>query len=112
YSTGGWYNYGYTWWSVQGTTFYEATGHYEQKIFVIPEHDIVVVSTGDIQDEDWHPTDYFVIEYVIPDLEDANGSAIKLFIVNVSILVIIVAPIPFVIIRRRIGVSQLHSGGK
>lgn len=110
YDTGGLYNYGYTWWSIQGTTFYEATGHYEQKIFVIPEHDIVVVFTGDIQDEDWHPTDSFVIEYVIPYSEDANTSANRLFIVNLSILVIIVAPIPFIIIRRKIGVSHSYSG--
>lgn len=105
YDTGGWYNYGYTWWSVQETSFYEAMGHYEQKIYVIPEHDIVVVFTGDIQDEDWHPTDYFVMEYIIHDLEDANGTAIKLFIVNVSILTIIVAPIPFIIIRRKIRIQ-------
>ena len=112
YDTGGWYNYGYTWWSIQGTTFYEAMGHYEQKIFVLPEHDIVVVFTGDVQDEDWHPTDYFVIEYVIPYLEDANRAVSKLFIVNLSILVIIVAPIPFIIIRRRIGVSHSYFRGE
>jgi CubicO group peptidase (beta-lactamase class C family) len=112
YEAGGWYNYAYTWWSVQGTNFYEATGHYEQKIFVLPEHDIVVVFTGDIQDEDWHPTDYFVMEYVIPDLEEANSSAMKLFIVNTSILVILVVPIPLLLVRRRIGVSQLPSRGK
>ncbi|TFH04126.1 MAG: class C beta-lactamase-related serine hydrolase [Candidatus Thorarchaeota archaeon] len=94
----GWYNYGYTWWSIHNTTFYEATGHYEQKIFILPEEDIVVVFTGDIQDEDWHPSDYFVIEYVIPAKGDPSFID-RLFIVNASILVIILAPIPFVIIR-------------
>jgi len=92
----GWYNYGYTWWSIHNTTFYEATGHYEQKIFILPEEDIVVVFTGNIQDEDWHPSDYFVIEYVIPTKGDPSTFD-RLFIVNTSILVI--EPIPFVIIR-------------
>ncbi|MGY5860027.1 MAG: serine hydrolase, partial [Candidatus Thorarchaeota archaeon] len=100
YSTG-YYGYGYTWWSIPNTTFYEATGHYEQKIFVIPEHDIIVTFTGDVQDEDWHPTDYFVMQYVIPASEGASGLVSPLFIVNVSILVILVAPIPVVILRRR-----------
>ena len=109
YDTDGYYTYGYTWWSIPGTTIYAANGHYEQKIFVLPEHDIVAVFTGDIQDEDWHPTDYFVMEYVIPASEDASSSVNPLFIINVSILVIIVAPIPFVFVRRRTMVSQLPS---
>jgi CubicO group peptidase (beta-lactamase class C family) len=101
YDAGGWYNYGYTWWSVHNETFYEATGHYEQKIYVVPEQDIVVVFTGDVQDEDWHPTDYFVMEYVIGQQESGISSAERLFIVNVSILTVILAPIPFVIFKLR-----------
>jgi len=100
YDTGSWYNYGYTWWSIKNETFYEATGHYEQKIFVLPEEDIVVVFTGDIQDEDWHPTDYFVMEFVIP-FSESPGSVNKLLIVNITLLVIILAPLPFTILRYR-----------
>ncbi|MGY5879972.1 MAG: serine hydrolase [Candidatus Thorarchaeota archaeon] len=101
YDAGSWYNYGYTWWSVHNTTFYEATGHYEQKIFVLPEQDIVVVFTGDIQDEDWHPTDYFVMEYIIGSIDGGISSAERLFIINISIFTVILAPIPFVILRLR-----------
>ncbi|MHA2358969.1 MAG: serine hydrolase domain-containing protein [Candidatus Thorarchaeota archaeon] len=101
YDTGGWYNYGYTWWSIPDTTFYEATGHYEQKIFVLPEHDIVVVFTGDIQDEDWHPTDYFVMEFVIPAQASVDNSANSLFFIMASILVMLAAPIPIIIVRNR-----------
>ena len=101
YDTGSWYHYGYTWWGIPGYTFYEATGHYEQKIFVIPEEDIVVVFTGDIQDEDWHPSDYFVIECVIPASE-GPGPVDPLLIINVSVLVVLVLPIPIIFVRRRI----------
>jgi CubicO group peptidase (beta-lactamase class C family) len=64
----GWYDYGYLWWIIPDTGVYEATGHYEQKIYVIPKHDIVVVFTGNVQDDAYHPTDYFVMNYVIPSL--------------------------------------------
>jgi CubicO group peptidase (beta-lactamase class C family) len=100
YDTGSWYHYGYTWWGIPGYTLYEATGHYEQKIFIIPEEDIVVVFTGDIQDEDWHPSDYFVIEYVIPALEEP-GPVDPFVIINVSILIVLILPIPIVFARRR-----------
>jgi len=106
YDTGSWYTYGYTWWSVPGSTFYEATGHYEQKIYILPEQDMVVVFTGDVQDEDWHPTDFYVTNYVISAPDDASSFMNPLFIANTSLLVLVVAPIPFVIIRMRSGTSQ------
>ncbi|MGY5865152.1 MAG: serine hydrolase [Candidatus Thorarchaeota archaeon] len=97
YDTGGWYHYGYTWWSIPDYNFYEATGHYEQKIYVIPEHDIVVAFTGDIQDIDWHPTDYFVAEYVIPA---ASGPYARLdSFVFLSIGVILAIPISIFVYR-------------
>ncbi|MFW9959531.1 MAG: serine hydrolase domain-containing protein [Candidatus Thorarchaeota archaeon] len=76
----GWYGYGYLWWIIPDTNFYQATGHYEQKIYVIPEHDIVVVFTGDVQDYDYHPTDYFVMNYVIPSLTQRNADYTLSFI--------------------------------
>jgi hypothetical protein len=100
FDTGHWYQYGYTWWGVPGYTFYEATGHYEQKIFVLPEEDIVVVFTGDIQDEDWHPSDYFVIECIIPAAEGPIPIDPVPFI-NLSVIAIIIVPLPIVFLRRR-----------
>lgn len=100
FDTGSWYHYGFTWWGVPDQPFYEATGHYEQKIYVLPEHDIVVVFTGDIADEDWHPTDYFVMQYVIPSSSITNTLDSQL-IVNTIVLVIIVLPIPIVLARHR-----------
>jgi CubicO group peptidase (beta-lactamase class C family) len=101
YDTGGWYNYGYTWWGVPGQTFYAATGHYEQKIYVLQEEDIVVVFTGNIQDQDWHPSDYFVMEHVIPSTEEMTIPFDPLPVINLSILVISVLPLPIVFLRRR-----------
>ena len=100
YDTGSWYHYGYTWWGVPDFTFYEATGHYEQKIYVLPNEDIVAVFTGDIADEDWHPTDYFVMQYVI-NATEKNERLDSLFIINLSLLVVIVLPLPVIVIRRR-----------
>jgi CubicO group peptidase (beta-lactamase class C family) len=101
FDTGGYYQYGYTWWGVQGQPFYEATGHYEQKIYILPEDDIVVVFTGDIADEDWHPTDYFVMEYVLDSEVGVDSRDSNLLIVNVTILVLLVAPIPYMIFRHK-----------
>ncbi|KXH77418.1 MAG: hypothetical protein AM326_05150 [Candidatus Thorarchaeota archaeon SMTZ-45] len=100
YDTGFGYHYGYTWWGIPEQPFYEAIGHYEQKIYVIPEHDIVVVFSGDIQDEDWHPTDYFVMEFVIPASEAVNHVDTTL-IINLSVLVILILPLPILFLRRR-----------
>lgn len=94
------YQYGYAWWGIPGFTFYQATGHYEQKIYVLPEQDIVVVFTGNIPDEDWHPTDYFVMQYLIPATEEV-GSVDTVFIITISILAIIILPLPIVFVRRR-----------
>jgi len=102
FDTGSWYHYGYTWWGVPEQPFYEATGHYEQKIYVLPEHDIVCAFTGDIADEDWHPTDYFVMEYVLQSEVGTDTSSYNLLIVNVTILTLLVAPIPYLLVRRRI----------
>ncbi len=108
YDTGNWYTYGYTWWSIPGYQFYEATGHYEQKIYILPEQDIVVVFTGDVQDEDWHPTDYYVVEYVLLAETDANQPLSPVFYVNLSLLVIILAPLPIILVRMRKLSSQRH----
>ena len=101
YDTGSWYHYGYTWWGVPGYNFYEATGHYEQKIYVLPEQDMVVVFTGNIADEDWHPSDYLVIEHVIPSTEGPEPIDSTL-LVSVSVLVVLFLPIPIVLARRRL----------
>ncbi len=87
----GWFGYGYLWWTIPDSNFYQATGHYEQKIYVISEHDIVVVFTGDIQDEEYHPTDYFVMNYVIPSLTQRSMDY-TFCLVMVSFFIILAIP--------------------
>jgi CubicO group peptidase (beta-lactamase class C family) len=101
YNAGSWYHYGCTWWGIPGYGFYQATGHYEQKIYVLPEEDMVVVFTGDIQDEDWHPTDWFVVQCVMPAIVDTGNGIDPIVIVGVSIFLALVLPPPILYIRHR-----------
>ena len=60
----------------------------------------ITVFTGDIADEDWHPTDYFIMEYVLPSSE-GPGPIDPEFVINVSILAVLVLPISFILVRNR-----------
>ncbi|MFW9918310.1 MAG: serine hydrolase domain-containing protein [Candidatus Thorarchaeota archaeon] len=89
-------NYGYQWWLFPEYGFYSATGHYEQKIYVIPEEDLVVVFTANIADDKPHPTDRFLLSYVLPSVQQESNSDDGIPvepIVNLSILAIIIAPL-------------------
>ena len=70
YQTTGFYGYGYQWWTWPGTGIYAATGHYEQKIYVVPEADLVVVFTANIADKDPHPTDAFLGRFILPACDE------------------------------------------
>ena len=102
FDTGSWYEYGMTWWGIPGYDLYQATGHYEQKIYVLPEDDIVVVFTGDVQDEDWHPTDWFVLECVLPAIETPVGMPGPATFISVSILGALIIPVPVVLAKHRL----------
>jgi hypothetical protein len=69
------YGYGYQWWTLPDVDAYAATGHYEQRIFVVPRADLVVVFTANIADEDPHPADGFLRRFIVPactDVVDAD----------------------------------------
>jgi hypothetical protein len=70
YQTTGFYGYGYQWWTWPGTGIYAATGHYEQKIYVVPEADLVVVFTANIADQDPHPTDALLGRFILPACDE------------------------------------------
>ena len=53
-------------WIITGTDVYAATGHYDQRIYVVPEENLVVVFTANIADEEPHPTEMLVQVYVVP----------------------------------------------
>jgi CubicO group peptidase (beta-lactamase class C family) len=68
--TGNGYGYGYQWWTLSGDTVYAANGHYEQKIYVIPKADMVVVFTANIADEDPHVTDALLHRFILASCVD------------------------------------------
>lgn len=75
YQTSWGYGYGYQWWVLPEVEAYAATGHYEQKIYVVPRADLVVVFTANIADQDPHPADSFLERYIVPaciDLPDVS----------------------------------------
>ena len=65
YPAPGYYGYGYQWWTLPVLDGYAATGHYEQKIYVLPGADMVVVFTGYIEDDEPHPTDALLFRYIL-----------------------------------------------
>ncbi len=88
--------YGYQWWIFPEYGFYTASGHYEQKIYIAPEEDLVVVFTANIADDDPHPTDRFMISYILPALRSTTdivfGDYTEL-IVNLSVFGVLATPI-------------------
>lgn len=61
--------YGYQWWinSLQG--YYNAMGYSGQKIYVIPELDMVVVFTSSLGLEQTHYPDVLLASYIIPSVQ-------------------------------------------
>jgi CubicO group peptidase (beta-lactamase class C family) len=62
--------YGYQWWTLPRTEAYAATGHYDQRIYVDPARDLVVVFTANIADEDPHPTEDWLVRYIMAACTD------------------------------------------
>jgi CubicO group peptidase (beta-lactamase class C family) len=74
YQTGSGCGYGYQWWTLDGGIF-AAQGHYEQKIYVVPQADMVVVFTGDIPDDVIPPTDGLLFRYILAACTDLPPEA-------------------------------------
>jgi CubicO group peptidase (beta-lactamase class C family) len=70
YQTNGQYGYGYQWWILPDGSGYAATGHYEQRIFVLPEADMVVVFTADIPDDSSYRVDGLLYRFILPACTD------------------------------------------
>jgi CubicO group peptidase (beta-lactamase class C family) len=62
--------YGYQWWvAEQGP--YMALGYAGQYIVVVPEHELVVVFTSDLAEEDFYVPQELLNEYIIPAVESS-----------------------------------------
>jgi CubicO group peptidase (beta-lactamase class C family) len=66
--------FGYQWYVMPSVNAYAALGHYQQSIFVVPEHDLVVVFTGNIADGDWYPDASFLQSNIIPAITQYSPS--------------------------------------
>jgi CubicO group peptidase (beta-lactamase class C family) len=60
---------GYQWWYWPSQEIYSAHGHYEQAVYVSPEHDLVVVFNGNVPDGEFYPADSLIRDYIIPAIE-------------------------------------------
>jgi CubicO group peptidase (beta-lactamase class C family) len=60
--------FGYHWLTFPGAGIYAAAGHYDQWIYVIPEVDVIAIFTGQIADDDPHPTYELLHRFILHNL--------------------------------------------
>ena len=68
--TDGALGYGYQWWTYPSLGGYTALGRYGQTIFVIPEADLVVVTTAQMEDHD--EVFQLIEQYILPAAEQSR----------------------------------------
>jgi CubicO group peptidase (beta-lactamase class C family) len=66
---GGTFSYGYQWWINSPSDYYCARGYQGQYIFVVPEEDLVVVFSSDM-DDIYISMDFLVTDYIVPAVQD------------------------------------------
>ena len=70
--------YGYQWWTYPSLAAYTALGRDGQTIFVVPDSDLVIVTTADM---DGHDEIFKLIEqYILPALETSQKNQLMLVI--------------------------------
>jgi CubicO group peptidase (beta-lactamase class C family) len=62
--------YGYQWWTYPSLGAYTALGRYGQMIFVIPEADLVIVTTAEIEDHD--EVFQLIEQYIFPAAQQSQ----------------------------------------
>ncbi len=89
------HGYGYQWWTLPTIGAYYASGYEGQAIYVIPQHDLVVVFTAGIESgiaTNWE--NYLLNTYILPAVHpDYEGMQLGIF----TIFVLIVGLIPLII---------------
>ncbi len=58
--------YGYLWWVSPENGFYCAQGRFGQRIYILPEYNIVLAITCNLNDYLIQPWDYFIDKFIIP----------------------------------------------
>jgi CubicO group peptidase (beta-lactamase class C family) len=65
-ATDGSLGYGYQWWTYPSYGAYTALGLYGQTIFVVPQSDLIVVTTADVDNHE--PIFHLIEEYILPSI--------------------------------------------
>ena len=84
-------SYGYLWWVYPYNNCYATRGYEEQNIFVLPEYDIVFVTTGKVP-SDTVDARYLIDDYIIPAVMQNTKKMSHKFIIS------LIAVIPFLTI--------------
>ncbi|MHA2264550.1 MAG: serine hydrolase domain-containing protein [Candidatus Thorarchaeota archaeon] len=103
------YGYGYQWWTFPSNGIYYGYGNMEQKLYIVPEHDLVVVINSSYDDNERGPTDWILFAYIIrsidrfaplPPTEPESSPTVPVegVLIGVSILLIILVVLA---VRRR-----------
>lgn len=66
--------YGYQWWTNPALDYYYAAGLYGQYIYVLPEHDLLVVFSSDIR-QGGYPHQQLLEEYILPSILDITTTS-------------------------------------
>jgi CubicO group peptidase (beta-lactamase class C family) len=92
---------GYQWWYWSSQGIYSAHGHYEQAVYVSPEHDLVVVFNGNVPDGEFYPADSLVRERIIPAIDGEDGSVLIEMALFYAGLALIATVLSYIIMRKR-----------
>jgi CubicO group peptidase (beta-lactamase class C family) len=83
--------YGYQWWTLPTIGAYYASGYEGQAIYVIPQHDLVVVFTAGIESgiaTNWenHLLNTYILPAVYPDYEGMQHAIFTIFVVIIVLV--------------------------
>jgi CubicO group peptidase (beta-lactamase class C family) len=95
------FGYGYQFWSFPDLGVYYGWGAYDQKIYVVPDLDLVVVFTADLQGNEPYDPDRFLRDYILPAVDGVPFVMTQLlpFLV-IGAVIVVVAVIGLVWFRR------------
>jgi len=65
-------HYGYQWW-IDSSGYYVAAGYKGQYIFVLPDHNMVVVFTGALADKHFYLPVSYLKEYIVPAIKSNHA---------------------------------------
>ncbi|MHA2357059.1 MAG: serine hydrolase domain-containing protein [Candidatus Thorarchaeota archaeon] len=92
-------DFGYQWWIHNTSNFYSAKGFQGQALYVIPEHELVVVFTSNMIDA-WLSLDDIVEDFIIPAALDSMSLPLEFVLGSSAFLIVVV--LAFVYRRKKI----------